>query len=257
MLFLIKIMSFFVFLVGFSMVYIHFMLICYDNSYMNYISACIDNDPVINVKVPSHFLNKNFQFNDKNFLFEDIFLSVPSNVTAKAHLWRYTRQPHLAGSKVDYDLAEYTKNRLISYGIKNTVIEPVDVLLAEPISRSVNLIKLSKSGNKIIFSPKLSENILPGIDITSDTPSRNQTFLGYSPSGTAQARYVYANYGRPEDFDVLKEANVNVKNSIVIVRYGKCFRGLKVMNAQERGALAVLIYSDPADDGYSVGDIYP
>ena len=95
-------------------------------------------------------------------------------------------------------------------------------------------------------------------DDTSDTIWRNHTFHGYSPSGKVyNAPYVYANYGRPQDFDKLTNAGINVNNTIVIVRYGQCFRGLKVKNAQLRGAVGVIIYSDPYDDGYIVGDIYP
>lgn len=71
------------------------------------------------------------------------------------------------------------------------------------------------------------------------------------------ARAVYANYGTPDDFIELERNRVNVSGMVVIARYGKCFRGLKAMNAQRRGAAAVLLYSDPQDDGYSVGPTYP
>ena len=66
---------------------------------------------------------------------------------------------------------------------------------------------------------------------------------------------MYANYGSPDDFDALAKMGVSVQGKIVIVRYGSSFRGLKVMNAQERGAAGVLIYSDPMEDGYAVGKV--
>ena len=78
-----------------------------------------------------------------------------------------------------------------------------------------------------------------------------------SPSGDAEAEVVYANYGSPADFDKLKEMNVDVRGKIVIVRYGENFRGVKEFVAQEHGAAAVIIYSDPKDDGYYRGDAYP
>ena len=78
-----------------------------------------------------------------------------------------------------------------------------------------------------------------------------------SPSGDVEADVVYANYGSPEDFDRLKQMNVDVRGKIVIVRYGENFRGVKVFVAQERGAAGVIIYSDPKDDGYYRGDAYP
>ncbi len=68
---------------------------------------------------------------------------------------------------------------------------------------------------------------------------------------------VYVNYGRPEDFDALEKMGIDIKDKIVLVRYGELFRGLKVWNAQKRGARGILIFSDPADDGYAKGDVYP
>ncbi len=68
---------------------------------------------------------------------------------------------------------------------------------------------------------------------------------------------VYANYGRPEDFAALEKLGIEVKDKIVLARYGGLFRGLKVWNAQKRGAKGILIFSDPADDGYAKGDVYP
>ena len=82
-------------------------------------------------------------------------------------------------------------------------------------------------------------------------------FNGSSPSGDVTADVVYANYGTLADFDRLKQLGVDVKGKIVIVRYGQNFRGVKVYIAQQRGAAGVIIYSDPADDGYDRGDKYP
>merc|ERR1711963_220394 len=75
--------------------------------------------------------------------------------------------------------------------------------------------------------------------------------------GNATGQLVYANYGTPADYEALKELGIDVAGKVVLVRYGQCFRGLKVRNAQERGAAAVLIYSDPTDDGFAQGEPYP
>jgi N-acetylated-alpha-linked acidic dipeptidase len=80
---------------------------------------------------------------------------------------------------------------------------------------------------------------------------------GMSPSGDVEAEVVYANYGSPSDFDRLHEMNIDVRGKIVLVRYGENFRGVKAFVAQERGAAGVIIYSDPADDGWKKGDKYP
>ncbi len=71
------------------------------------------------------------------------------------------------------------------------------------------------------------------------------------------APVVYANYGTPADFARLDALGVSVKGKIVLVRYGTNYRGVKAYIAEERGAAGVLIYSDPADDGYARGDKYP
>jgi N-acetylated-alpha-linked acidic dipeptidase len=79
----------------------------------------------------------------------------------------------------------------------------------------------------------------------------------YSPSGEVEGALLYANYGRPEDLEALDRLGVDVRGRVVLMRYGRCFRGLKVMNAQKRGAAAVVLFSDPADDGFGVGPTYP
>ena len=82
-------------------------------------------------------------------------------------------------------------------------------------------------------------------------------FHGYGVSGGGEGQVVYANFGRPEDFEALEKMGIEVKGKIVLARYGGLFRGLKVRNAQTRGAKGILIFSDPADDGFAKGDIYP
>ena len=94
-------------------------------------------------------------------------------------------------------------------------------------------------------------------DKDSASPDAWPAFHGYGVSGDVTGQVVYANYGRPEDFEALERLGVSVKGKVVLARYGALFRGLKVLNAQRRGAIGVLIYSDPADDGYMKGDVYP
>ena len=133
----------------------------------------------------------------------------------------------------------------------------LDVLLNYPGgSSAVVELRRSSDDQEVVFRASLSEKVLE-FDDTSDTVWRNHTFHGYGASGNVTAPLIYANYGRPQDFDALEKAGVVIQGNIVLVRYGQCFRGLKVMNAQKRGAVGVLIYSDPQDDGYVVGPVYP
>ncbi len=187
---------------------------------------------------------------------------------------------------------QFVQRRFQEYGVPIARIEAFPALLSYPGPRRpvLELIDAFNSSH-VLFTPALGELVLEE-DPTSDTVWRNHTYLGYSPAGEATAELVYANYGRPQDFDVrecdttgclctcvqcdsdaspqcihpsneltsqqvLAAAGVEVAGRIVIVRYGRCFRGLKVMNAQERGAVGVLIYSDPAEDGFAKGDTYP
>jgi N-acetylated-alpha-linked acidic dipeptidase len=94
-------------------------------------------------------------------------------------------------------------------------------------------------------------------DAYQDDPRVVMPFNGMSPSGDAEADVVYANYGTPEDFEKLEKLKIDVRGKIVLVRYGQNFRGVKVFVAQEHGAAGVIIYSDPADDGWRRGDKYP
>ena len=94
-------------------------------------------------------------------------------------------------------------------------------------------------------------------DPYQDDPRVLPAFHGSSPSCDVTADAVYVNYGRPEDFKKLEDMHISVAGKIVVVRYGMNFRGVKVYLAQQRGAAGVIIYSDPADDGYFQGDKYP
>lgn len=181
---------------------------------------------------------------------EEAYLKVPSAASARTNLKYITSQPHVAGTQEDYDLARFMVQEFEQAGIPNVSIFDLEVYLNYPKNHERSQVIL-KHNNATVYEAGLSEPILAQ-DPTSDTPWRNHTFHGYSPSGSIlNAPMVYANYGRPQDFDALQKAGVDVNRTIVLVRYGKCFRGLKVRNAQYRGALGVLIYSDPMEDGYS------
>ena len=82
-------------------------------------------------------------------------------------------------------------------------------------------------------------------------------FNAYSPSADVTAAVVYLNYGTQEDYLKLDSMGVSVEGKIVLVRYGKCYRGIKTKLAEEHKAVGVIIYSDPEDDGYDAGDMFP
>jgi len=106
------------------------------------------------------------------------------------------------------------------------------------------------------FRAKLQEPAVKE-DKSSSDPNQVPTYNAYSGSGDVTAPVVFVNYGIPADYEVLKKLGVDVKGKIVIARYGGSWRGTKPKVAQEHGAVGCLIYSDPRDDGYFQGDVFP
>ena len=82
-------------------------------------------------------------------------------------------------------------------------------------------------------------------------------WISYAPTGNVTAEVVYVNYASKEDFELIKAEGIDTQGKIAIARYGNIFRGTKAMIAQEYGIAGMLIYSDPADDGYAKGPVYP
>src|SRR6266478_4987919 len=181
---------------------------------------------------------------------EEQFLAVPSAASAREHLRRLTLEPHVAGTKEDYATAIYVRDQLRSYGL-TAELKEYQVWLNYP--NSPGIVELIAPRRERLA---VREAIVSA-DPTSSNPGITPLFNGYSPSGDVTAPLVYANYGLPGDYDELKRAGVEVKGKIVIVRYGNSFRGVKAKVEEDQGAIGCIIYSDPAEDGYAQGDIYP
>jgi len=181
---------------------------------------------------------------------EEQFRAVPAADSAREHLKRLTAEPHVAGTKEDYATAIYVRDQIRSYGIPADLKE-YDVLL--PYPRQPSIVEIVGKRRERL---SLKEAVVPE-DPTSSSPKIIPLFNGYSPSGDVTAPLVYANYGLPPDYEALKKLGVDVKGKIVLARYGNSFRGVKAKVAEENGAIGLIIYSDPADDGYSQGDVYP
>ncbi|MGB9202770.1 MAG: M28 family metallopeptidase [Terriglobales bacterium] len=181
---------------------------------------------------------------------EKKFMAVPDPKLAEEHLRILTEAPHIAGSPEDKATAEYVAKKFREAGLDTEIVE-YKVWLNYPAEIRVDLtapVGVEMHGPR----PERVDG-----DPFQDDPRIVNAYNGMSPSGDAEAEVVYANYGSPADFDKLKEMGVDVRGKIVIVRYGENFRGVKAFVAQERGAVGVVIYSDPKDDGYYRGDAYP
>ncbi len=181
---------------------------------------------------------------------EELFRTVPAPDSAREHLRRLTAEPHVAGTKEDYATAVYVRDQMRSYGLP---VEIKEYQVWLPYPKMPSVVELVAPRHERL---KVREAVVPG-DPTSSNPKITPLFNGYSASGDATAPLVYANYGLPGDYDELKKIDVDVKGKIVIVRYGNSFRGVKAKVAEDHGAVGCIIYSDPADDGYMQGDVYP
>ena len=189
------------------------------------------------------------------------FLAVPSAKLAGEELKILTAAPHWASSPEDHQTALYVAEKFRAAGLQTT-IQPFRVWLNKPVSIEIEAYLYGKDGaiGKKLMSGPTPEHVDPkayGGDPFQNDPRILPAFNSSSPSGNVTADVVYANYGTLDDFKKLASLGVSVKGKIVLVRYGENFRGVKVYIAQQYGAAGVLIYSDPADDGYVKGDMYP
>ena len=181
---------------------------------------------------------------------ESRFLAVPDPKLAEQHLRILTQAPHVAGTPEDKATADYVAQKFREAGLEAEVVE-YRVWLNYPSEISVDV--TAPAGVRM-HGP--TREHVEG-DPLADDPRVITPFNAMSPSGDAEAEVVYANYGSPEDFKKLEQMKVDVRGKIVVVRYGQNFRGVKAFVAQEHGAAGLIIYSDPADDGWRRGDKYP
>ncbi|HTZ95099.1 MAG TPA: M28 family metallopeptidase [Terriglobales bacterium] len=181
---------------------------------------------------------------------ETKFLAVPDAKLAEEHLRTLTRAPHVAGSPEDKATADYVAQKFRAAGL-DTEIDEYRVWFNSPVEISVDV---TAPSNVHMHGPT-PERV--EADPLAYDPRIIVPFSSMSPSGDVEADVVYVNYGTLEDFQKLKELKIDVAGKIVIARYGQNFRGVKAFLAQERGAAGLILYSDPADDGWRRGDKYP
>jgi N-acetylated-alpha-linked acidic dipeptidase len=183
---------------------------------------------------------------------ESKFKSLPTPDEERRQHRIFTAEPHVAGSKRNNELAEYIRDEWKKQGLEDVIIRRYDVYGTNPKSASLEMIAPTH------YQAVLREAPLPGDD-DSKNPAISDAWLGMSISGEVTAPVVYAHSGNPEDYDLLRKNGISVKGKIVLVRYSNpySYRGFKALTAQREGAAAILIYSDPAEDGYKKGKVDP
>jgi N-acetylated-alpha-linked acidic dipeptidase len=158
--------------------------------------------------------------------------------------------PNHLGSPHDKANAEFILARFKEWGW-DAHIETFHVLYPTPISTTVEMVapeRVTLGGQE----PALAED-----PTSSNLAGAIPPYVAYQGDGDVTADLVYVNYGMPDDYKALARRGIDVKGKIIIARYGGGWRGLKPKLAQDHGAIGCIIYSDPADDGYAQGDVYP
>lgn len=181
---------------------------------------------------------------------ENKFRALPNPARMRADMQRLSARPHHVGSPYDKENADWLLQQFKDAGW-DAHIESFDVLFPTPKERLVELVA------PVHFTAKLQEPPVPGDPTSSQTAEQLPTYNAYSADGDVTGPLVYVNYGIPADYDELARHGVSVKGAIVIARYGNSWRGIKPKVAAEHGAIGCLIYSDPRDDGYGGGDVFP
>ena len=159
-------------------------------------------------------------------------------------------KPHHVGSPWSKQNAEYIANKFKEWGY-DAEIETFEVLVPFPKIRKLKMIAPSQVDLKL-FEPKLKEDATSGI-----TENVLPGYNAFSADGNVTAELVFVNYGIPKDYEELKRMGIDVRGKIVIAKYGGSWRGIKPKVAYENGAIGCIMYSDPKNDGYVVGDVYP
>jgi N-acetylated-alpha-linked acidic dipeptidase len=183
---------------------------------------------------------------------EQKFKAIPSPDKMRDAMQRLTAHPHHVGSPYDKDNADWLLAQFKSYGW-DAHIETFYVLFPTPKERAVELLEPTH------FVAKLQEPPVPGDPTATAAQTSEQlpSYNAYSIDGDVTGPLVYVNYGAPADYEELDRRGISVKGSIVIARYGQTWRGIKPKVAAEHGAVGCIIYSDPRDDGYFEGPVFP
>ena len=180
---------------------------------------------------------------------ERTFRRHASRKNCDEHLKRLAATPRLAGSKASWRAADDVAARFRDMGYQ-VEIEEYEVLVPYPVRIRLEMVAPRA------FQAKIRE---PSLRMDADTLSNDVVFPfnAYAPDADITGPLVYANYGTVDDYRVLERSGVDVKDAILLIRYGRTYRGSKLELAERRGAAGVIFFSDPADDGYVQGDVYP
>jgi Zn-dependent M28 family amino/carboxypeptidase len=210
----------------------------------------------------SYFSSRNSRSNVAIFLVDENinldanlkkFQSLPDRQHTKKWFREITSYPHVAGTKNGERLANWTRDMFLEFGMENAFIEKYYPLLNYPVRQAASIVYPPE----LVYNATLTEDIFEEDEDSKKFHNMSPPFHGYSKDGDVTGNLVYVNYGTLRDFQLLKDSGVSFDGKIALVRYGYNFRGLKVRAAEIFGCSGILIFSDPLDDGYRRGNVYP
>lgn len=213
-----------------------------------FLDSAIANSPQPSDNAPLEGFSAQHALTEREW--ESKFRAIPIAQNQRDYMQLLSARPHHVGSPYDKQNAEWILSKFKEWGL-DAHIETFHVLFPTPKRRVLEMIAPTK------YVAKLQEPVV------SEDPTSNQrdeqlpTYNAYSHDGDVTAPLVYVNYGLRDDYDQLQRLGVSVKGAIVIARYGNSWRGMKPKIAAEHGAVGCIIYSDPKDDGYFDGDVFP
>ena len=178
------------------------------------------------------------------------FRAIPEPARMRDMMQRLSARPHHVGSPYDKQNAEWIRDQFAAFGW-DAKIETFDVLFPTPLERVVELVAPTT------YKAQLQEPTVAVDPTSSQHTEQLPTYNAYSRDGDVTGSLVFVNYGVPADYEELERRGISVRGAIVIAKYGGSWRGIKPKVAAEHGAIGCLIYSDPRDDGYSGGDVFP
>ncbi|MBS1977003.1 MAG: M28 family peptidase [Bacteroidetes bacterium] len=187
---------------------------------------------------------------DAQFKMEQQFDSQVNAQNLDQWLKFLTSHPHHVSSPQGKANAEFMRDKFRSWGYEADVVS-YKILFPVPKTR------LLEMTGPVKFTAKLAEPALKEDGTSSQIGEQLPVYNAWSPDGDVTGELVFVNYGIPDDYEQLERMGIDVKGKIVIAKYGGSWRGIKPKVAQEHGAIGCLIYSDPQEDGYSQGDVYP
>ncbi|MEM7310061.1 MAG: M28 family peptidase [Planctomycetota bacterium] len=172
----------------------------------------------------------------------------PNDPPARGLSRKLTAQPRLASTEGGMAAARFVAMTLAKAGFEVELDERI-VCLSLP--RRIEL---------ALFAADSKEPWVHRVetyDAGASNPGDVPRYSAWSTSDSVRAEVFEAGRGLRADYERMRAEGVEFEDRIALVKYGGAYRGVKAELAAEYGCAGVLLYSDPASDGYARGPAWP